>query len=121
VQENKGNKEGIYMHGWFRPMLMQRFTDAVMNGWYKPQSKFLIQELKELERKVAKNGKSRLEHQSGKHDDRVLAAAHSYWTRHALDVLAERSQMRYQPPIQKRPEVTYDWNRDSELVIGELA
>jgi hypothetical protein len=120
VKENQGNKEGIYMHGWFRPMLMQRFTDAVMNGWYKPQSKYLIQELKELERKVAKNGKSRLEHQSGKHDDRVLAAAHSYWTRHALDVLAERSQKRYAPPTAKKPEVDYDWNRDSELVIGDM-
>jgi hypothetical protein len=98
-------KEGIFMHGWFRPMLMARFVEAINNGWYMPNSPFLIAELKDLERKVTNRGKSRLEHQSGKHDDRVLAAAHSYWTRHELDNMAERAQKRYAPPTTKLPEL----------------
>jgi hypothetical protein len=81
-------------------MLMNRFIDAVENGWYKPNSPFLIQELGSLERKVSKAGKSRMEHQSGKHDDRVLAAATS-----TLPVMLStlwRSVPRYVMPLPRR-------------------
>jgi len=118
IVDNSGTKEGIFMHGWFRPMLMARFTEAITGGWYKPQSPFLIQELQSLERKE-KNGKSRLEHQKGKHDDRVMAAAHSYWTFHDLDVMAERSQIRYTPPSTKPPTVDYSFSNSSEVSVGE--
>lgn len=116
--DSAGTKEGIFMHGWFRPMLMSRFTEAINGGWYKPNSPFLIQELRDLERKTAKNGKSRLEHQSGKHDDRVMAAAHSYWTRHELDTMAERSQKRYMPPATKPPAVDYSYANSGQVSVG---
>lgn len=115
--DNRGQKEGIYMHGWFRPMLMARFTEAVNNGWFIPSSPYLIGELQSLERKL-KNGKSRLEHQSGKKDDRVLAAAHSYWTRHELDVMAERAQQRYMPPTTKLPELDLSCATVGEISVG---
>ena len=120
VLENKGQKEGIYMNAWSRPMLMTRFVDAVNNGWYKPNSPFLIGELASLERKMASRGKSRMEHQSGKHDDRVLAAAHSYWTRHHVEVLADRSQKRYSPPSTKPPEVNYGYSNGCEMKAEEV-
>ena len=107
LNENKGVKEGWYSNAWSVPMLMQRFMDALLNGWYKPNSKYLIAELGSLERKLATTGrgKSKMEHQSGKFDDRVRAAAQSYFTRHAFDVMAERSNRRYRPPVGKLPEV----------------
>jgi len=119
-ESTKGLKEGIYMHGWFRPMLMQRFTDAVSGGWYEPQSPFLIKELQDLELKVKAGGKNRMEHQSGKHDDRVLAAAHSYWTRHHFDILAERSQKKYAPPTQRLPELDFGYSSVAEVSVGEM-
>ena len=119
VKENKGHKEGWYTNAWSRPLLMNRFIDAVNNGWYKPQSPFLIQELGSLERKVTKSGKSRMEHQSGKHDDRVLAAATSYFTRHALDVMAERATVRYAPPTDKLPELNRSHAKLGEVSIGD--
>ncbi len=118
VIENKGHKEGIYMYAWSRTQLMNRFVDAVNGGWYIPHSRFLIEELASLERKIAKAGKSRIEHQSGKHDDRILAAAHSYWTRHHLEVMAERSQKRYSPPRDRMPEVNYDQSNAGVVSIG---
>lgn len=120
VKENQGFKEGIYMNAWSRPLIINRFVDAITNGWYVPNSPFLIKELRDLERKVSRSGKTRLEHQTGKHDDRVLAAAHSYWTRHALDVLAQRSQMRYTPPTAKPPELDLGWCKSSEVSVGEM-
>jgi hypothetical protein len=119
VKENRGVKEGWYTNAWSRPMLMNRFIDAVENGWYRPNSPFLIQELGSLERKVSKTGKSRMEHQSGKHDDRVLAAATSYFTRHALDIMAERSQKRYAPPANKLPDLDLSYATVSQVAVGE--
>jgi len=118
VKENRGSKEGWYTNAWSRPMLMNRFVDAVTNGWYKPNSPYLIQELGSLERKIAKSGKTRMEHQSGKHDDRVMAAATSYFTRHALDILAERAQKRYTPPTHKRPEIDYSYASIAQVSVG---
>ncbi len=119
VKENKGSKEGWYTNAWSRPLLMNRFIDAVQNGWYRAHSPFLIQELGSLERKVTKTGKSRMEHQQGKHDDRVLAAAIAYFTRHALDVMAERSQKRYAPPISKLPELDLSYGNLGQMSVGD--
>lgn len=119
VKENKGTKEGWYTRPYSRPLLLNRFIDAVQNGWYKPNSPFLIQELGSLERKIAKTGKTRMEHQSGKHDDRVMSAAMSYFTYHALDVMAARSQMRYTPPVTKRPQLDFSHASMGEISVGE--
>ena len=106
VKENKGHKEGWFSTAWSVPMLMNRFIDAIVNGWFKPNSRYLIAECGSLERKLAANrGKSKLEHQSGKFDDRVRAAAQAYFTRHAFDVMADRANRRYRPPTTKLPEL----------------
>ena len=118
-EDTRGQKEGIFMHGWFRPMITQRFTDAITGGWYIPQSPHLIAELQDLELKI-KLGKNRMEHQSGKHDDRFLAAAHSYWTRHHFDILAERAQKKYAPPTQKLPELDFGYSSVSEVSVGDM-
>lgn len=109
LDQNKGHKEGWFSTAWSVPMLMNRFIDAIVNGWFKPNSRYLIAELGSLERKLAANrGKSKLEHQAGKFDDRVRAAAQSYFTRHAFDVMADRSNRRYRPPSNKLPEIITD-------------
>lgn len=117
IKENKGHKEGIYMRPWSRGQIIIRFVDAIRNGWYRPQSPFLIQELASMERKL-KKGKSRIEHEDGKHDDRVLAAAHAYWTRHHLDEMAERSQKRYSTPKEKLPELNFDYANIASMSVG---
>jgi hypothetical protein len=46
-----------------------------------------------------------MEHRSGQHDDRVRAAAQSYFTAHDMDILTERAQQRSTPPKKKtRPK-----------------
>lgn len=97
IKENPGTKEGWYSNGWSVPMLMSRFQEAVNGGWYTPKSKWLIEELRTLERHETA-GKSKMEHRSGGHDDRVRAAAVSYFTAHDFDILTERAQQRASPP-----------------------
>jgi hypothetical protein len=120
VKENKGHKEGWFTGAWSRPMLMNRFVAAVRNGWYKPHSKWLVQELADLERKFTGTGKTRLEHQTGKHDDRVLGAALSYFSRHALDVMADRELKKYALPVAKNPDLVMEYSNHSQLSVGEM-
>lgn len=104
IKDNSGNKEGWYSSGWSVPMLMDRFREAVNGGWYIPRSKWLIEELRSLERHETA-GKSKMEHRSGQHDDRVRAAAQSYFTAHDMDILTERAQKRSAPPAKReRPK-----------------
>ena len=121
VKVSKGVKEGWFSYDWSVDFLMNRFVDAINNGWYKPASPFLIMELADLERKMKKGGKSKMEHQSGKHDDRVRAAAQSYITRHQVDVMAQRAQMRYAPPVAKKPELDLGWCTSSQMSVGDMA
>jgi hypothetical protein len=118
VNPSKGSKQGWYTNSWSRPLLMNRFVDAVNNGWYVPHSKWLIWELASMERKTMVNGKTRMEHQKGKHDDRVFAAAMSYFTYHALDVMADRSKKRYLPEEDSRPDLIYRRNEFAQLSVG---
>jgi hypothetical protein len=101
IKENPGTKEGWYSNGWSVPMLMSRFQEAVNGGWYIPRSRWLIEELRTLERHETA-GKSKMEHRSGQHDDRVRSAAQSYFTAHDMDVLTERAQQRAAPPKAKK-------------------
>lgn len=118
-KEGKGQKEGWYSNAWSVPFLMNRFVDAVTNGWYKPNSRWLVAELQGLERKISATGRTKLEHQSGKHDDRVRAAAHAYITRHHLDILTERSTKQYSVKSGKLPEVDLNYAPTNAMSVGD--
>lgn len=97
IKEEIGRKEGWWSSAWSVPILMTRFVEAVNGGWYIPKSRWLIEELRTLERRAAA-GKSKMVHRSGQFDDRVRAAAQSFFCAHDLDVLADRAQTRFGGP-----------------------
>jgi len=118
VNEQQGQKEGWFSNVWSVPFLMNRYIDAVNGGWYKPQSKYLIAELKDLERKISTGGRTKMEHQSGKHDDRVRASGLSYITRHHLDTLQERSTKTYN--VRSRtPEINMEYPNPYGVAVPE--
>jgi hypothetical protein len=116
IKDDAGKKEGWYSSAWSVPMLMDRFREAVNGGWYIPRSKWLIEELRTLERHEGA-GKSKMEHRSGQHDDRVRAAAQSYFTAHDLDILTERAQKRSAPP--KKKEKPKGPGSANQMSVGE--
>jgi hypothetical protein len=119
VKENKGHIEGFRTNETTRPMVFGRFIDAINNGWYRPNSKWLLQECRDFVRKTLSTGKTKMDHESGKHDDRIMAAALSYFTRHAFDVMADRSTKRYSLPTGKLPEINYEYAATGMLAIGD--
>lgn len=119
VKEDRSNKDGWYTNAWSRPFLMNRFIDAITNGWYKVNSVWLLEELRNLEKKVTVAGKTRIEHQSGKHDDRVLAAALAYLTRHHMDVLANRTEKVYAVRTGSVPDLNEEYANLSGMSVGD--
>ena len=91
---------GWFTNEWSRPMLLGAFFGAVENGWYLVRSKWLAEEIIGMGQSITAGGKTRLDHESGEHDDRVFAAAMSYFTIHRHDLMAERSKKRYDIPAE---------------------
>jgi hypothetical protein len=119
ISDPSKSKQGWYSNVWSVPILMTRFTEAVNGGWYRPSSKWLIEELKTLERHAAAGKASKMIHRSGYHDDRVRAAAQSYFTMHDRDILAERAQKRYALPQEKMPPISRAACSMSKAGVGE--
>ncbi len=117
VKDESRHKEGFYSNAWSVPILMNRFVEAVNGEWYEPRSKWLIEELKTLERHTS-SGKSKMEHRAGQFDDRVRAAATAYFTFHDLDDLASMSQKRYAQPTKKKPSPDSGRCKANAVTVG---
>jgi hypothetical protein len=109
TQANLGNRLGWFTNVWSRPLLLNRFQDAINGGWLKINSPMAIRQLGTWVRKVSSAGKSKLGHESGQHDDNIFALAQAYFTRHSHDVLVNRQQLKYANPDEKLPPVSYEW------------
>ncbi|MFZ0731391.1 MAG: hypothetical protein WAM79_03595, partial [Candidatus Sulfotelmatobacter sp.] len=94
----RNSRVGFYTNEWSRPMLLGSFFGAVENGWYVVRSKWLAEEMQGMEQRITESGKTRVDHESGEHDDRVFAAAQSYFSIHRHDVMAQRMKLRYDEP-----------------------
>lgn len=94
----KRGRIGWFTNEWSRPLLLSAYQYAVENGWYVVKSKWLAEEMQGQEQKFMPSGKTRVDHESGGHDDRIFAAAQAYWTLHQNTVMIERAKMRYETP-----------------------
>jgi hypothetical protein len=119
-KENMSQKEGWFTGNWSRAIMLNSFVDAIKNGWYKPNSLGLVRELGQFERKVLATGKTRLESQTGKKDDRVLSAALSYFSFHHLESRAERQQKRYNKPTGRLPQMDYSPAGTNCMSVGDM-
>lgn len=106
-QPGKTGRPGFWTNSWSRPMLLGFFTSSLENGWYSVRSRFLQQEIKDAEMKVMKSGQTRMDHTSGKHDDRVFAAAMAHWTLHDVECLAAWSKRRFNSAPDSPPEIDF--------------
>jgi hypothetical protein len=109
---------GWFTNEWSRPLLLAAFQGALENKWYVVRSKWLADELEGLEQKLTDSGKTRVDHGSGEHDDRVFGGAMSYFTLHQSDVLAERSKKRYELPLETDIVIEYGPVRTEIIIPG---
>jgi hypothetical protein len=109
IELNKGHKHGWFSNVWSVPMLLNRFEDAIMGGWLKVNSPMAIRQLSTWVRKISQSGKSKLDHESGQHDDNLRALAMAYFTRHSNDVLVNRQTEKYATHDERTPPISEEW------------
>ena len=109
VEPEKGSKQGWFTSQITRPILLQAFTDAVAGGWLKINSPMCRRQAAEWVRTTASSGKTKFQHDPGKHDDNLFAVAMAYFTVHAMDAMGYRSQTKYQNPVEKNPPLNRNW------------
>lgn len=101
-------RQGWYTNAWSRPMLLGMFKYAVDGGWYEVNSRWLLEEMEGFEQRIATSGQTKMDHASGKHDDRIFAAAMSYFTMHDMDTMVERSKKRFNKPSDDEYSIDYN-------------
>ena len=94
---------------WSRPMLVTRFMDAVTNGWIKVNSPMSVRQLSTWVRKTSATGRTKLEHESGFHDDNLMSLAMAYFTRHSHEADAMRHQAKYRAADEEMPPLNLEW------------
>jgi hypothetical protein len=109
VVQRDGRKLGWFSNAWSVPMLLNRFPDALQGGWLKISHPMSLRQLRTWVRKTGATGKTKLDHESGKHDDNLRAIAMAYFTSHDDDILVNRQQAKYGNPNAKDPEINLEW------------
>lgn len=112
----KSRKQGFFSTDYDRAMLVTRFQDALNGGWIKVNSPMILRQISTWVRKVGSGGKSRLDHESGQHDDNIMALALAYFTRHDDDVLVNRQTLKYASPSERMPPVNYGYCENTMTV-----
>lgn len=105
---SKATKEGFFTNVWSRPMMLNKFLDAINTGWAKPNCPILIRQLQKIVRKET-SGISKIDHETGEHDDNVFGGGMAYFTAHDLDNTALRQEQRYRSDQDKNQVVNTDW------------
>jgi len=102
IDPNKGTKEGWFTREYTRPILLDRFVEAVVHGWLILNDPVLVRQLGDLERKYkGEHGRPFIEHGQGKHDDNIFRAAMAWTTLHDFDNFAMRLENRNRPSKRK--------------------
>ena len=100
-------------------MLLTAFFGAVENGWYVVKSKWLAEEIENMEQRVTESGKTRADHAKGEHDDRVFGAAQAYFTQHRHDLMVLRQKLRYEDPSDGRIMIETGPSKLNIVIPGE--
>lgn len=117
--ERRSNRMGWYTNAWSRPYMFGRGIDAVEGGWLKINSRFLLTEFQQLEKRYTSEDRSKMEHMRGKHDDRVFASFIAYVIAHTKDVMAERQKKRYAQPAGRLPELNLDFYQANQFTVSD--
>lgn len=89
-------KMGWYTFDWSRTFMLGMFKNAVENHWLKLNSPFLLrQEIPAFQIDQAAGGKTRFDHESGKHDDRIFAMAIAYIIFNDTESMSKRVEHKF--------------------------
>jgi hypothetical protein len=119
-------KRGWSSGTWSREMLTTYFATCTKNLWLIVNSPWLLEEMRTFEAKVTATGRPKLEHEDGKHDDRVFAAAMACFCPHDLEPIAGRSKKRMSnpavlPPLNFQPSKPSNIFSPKDMAQSDIA
>lgn len=101
-------KLGWFTYGWSRPILTKNFVHMVKLGWSRPNSPWLLEEMRHYEVHYKASGAERLDHEEGHHDDRIMAAAMALFCPRDTQSLVGRSKARSIETMSSLPAVSLE-------------
>ncbi len=94
--QKKSKREGWYTYDWSRTFMLGMYKNAVENHWYKLNSPFLLRnEIPAFQIDQAAGGKTRFDHESGKHDDRIFASAIAFIIFNDTESMSKRVESKF--------------------------
>jgi hypothetical protein len=107
--QKKSKREGWYTFDWSRTFMLGMYKNAVENHWYKLNSPFLLRnEIPAFQIDQAAGGKTRFDHESGKHDDRIFASAIAYIIFNDTESMSKRVEHKFVGETEEI-KVDYGW------------
>lgn len=104
----KATKEGWYTSRWSRSMMLDKYINAVNDGWLKLNSPLAIRECKALVR-TGSGADAIIDHPTDGHSDACFANGLAYFTAHDLENTAARYQARYRSLQEEAVELDLRW------------
>jgi hypothetical protein len=107
--QKKSKKEGWYTYDWSRTFMLGMYKNAVENHWFKLNSPFLLRnEIPAFQIDQAAGGKTRFDHESGKHDDRIFASAIAFIIFNDTESMSKRVEHKFVGEEQE-VKINYGW------------
>jgi len=119
--QKKSKREGWYSFDWSRTFGLGLFKNAVENHWFKLNSPFLLRnEIPSFQIDQAARGKTRFDHGSGKHDDRIFAAMISFVIFNDTESMSKRVEHKFQHQ-EKEIEINYSFPQGISVPYSVVA
>lgn len=119
--QKKSKKEGWYTYDWSRTFMLGMYKNAVENHWYKLNSPFLLRnEIPAFQIDQAAGGKTRFDHESGKHDDRIFASAIAFIIMNDTESMSKRVEHKYEGQP-KELEIDYGYPDSIGVPYSQIA
>ncbi len=108
-EKKRSKRLGWYTYEWSRNFLLSLFKNSAENHWIRLNDPFLLkQEIPSFQADQTDGGKTKFEHEDGKKDDRIFAAAIAFAILNDTESMTRRVEKPYEED-EVRVETNYDY------------
>lgn len=119
--KKKSKRLGWYTFDWSRTFMLGMFKNAVENHWLKLNSPFLLRnEIPAFQIDQTEGGKTRFDHENGKHDDRIFAMAIAFIVFNDTESMSKRVEHKFVGEVEEL-QINYGWSEGIGVPYGVVA
>lgn len=108
-EKKRSRRFGWFTYPWSRNFMLALYKNAVENHWLRLNDPFLLkQELPAFQADQTEGGKTKFEHEQGKHDDRIFATAIAFTVLNDTESMTRRVETPFEQE-ESKCETNYDF------------